>query len=519
MFMALLFLCAGCGKDTNEAAGNGAESTDQEVTLTWVYFSAYGEIAEEILEELNRLLKEKYHCSFKATVDPVGLEEARDVTDYNRIIRERYEAKKPTDILYTGSSYAGEVPAYNQAVQDGLLLPLTSMLTETESGQRLYQAFSEAYWTTMQYGEDIYGFQAANEQLVLDSVWMANPLYISDLSERENVSLADVRSALEELAERNEVPSGVCGLFADPTALCSMEGYIPVRYGSHGLYFVRENDHFRAVSAAEEEQLIQDWKTIRECRELCGDFTEDPYRQFLNGNFIFAVTSCSLRKLYDGRCLYDAILTDVDVLSSKPQAAIYALNAVTGIASWSEHPEEALEFLSLVATEPELSNLLTYGIEGKHYQVDPVTGNLVILQNGGLSPYAQTTIANKMITLPTGLEPENKAEIYAERNESVEFSPEVLYGIHTLYSDPDIMAIIAVYEKYSGLLGPNGAGKTTLMNLMTGNLLPDEGCICLDGTDIQKLGIRYLKNIGFVPQQQNLYPTFTGKRFYITWRR
>ena len=451
VFMALLVLCAGCGKGTNEAAEDGAESTDQEVTLTWVYFSAYGEIAEETLQELNRLLKEKYHCSFTVEAAPVGLEEARDDTDYNRIIRERYEAKEPTDILYTGSAYAGEVPAYNQAVQDGLLIPLTSLLTKTESGQRLYHAFSEAYWTTMQYGEDIYGYRTANEQLVYDSVWMANRCYASDFSERDKFSLADVKSALEELAAKNEVPSGVCGLFADPTALCSIEGYIPVRYGFHGLYFIQENGHFRVVSAAEEERLIQDWRTIRECRELCGDFTESPYRQFLKGNFVFAVTSCNLKNLYDGRYLCDAILTDVNVLFSKPQAAIYVLNAVTGIASWSEHPEEALEFLNLVATEPELSNLLTYGIEGEHYQVDPVTGNLVILQNGGLSPYAQTTIANKMITLPTGLEPENKTEIYAERNDSVEFSPEVLYGIHTLYSDPDIMAIVAVYEKYNGL--------------------------------------------------------------------
>mgnify|MGYP001024546435 CR=1 FL=1 len=69
------------------------------------------------------------------------------------------------------------------------------------------------------------------------------------------------------------------------------------------------------------------------------------------------------------------------------------------------------------------------------------------------------------------------------------------------------------HEGIYGLLGPNGAGKTTLMNLMTGNLLPDEGCISLDGTDIWQLGIGYLKHIGFVPQQQNLYPTFTGKRF------
>lgn len=451
VFFALLFVCTGCGKDAGGTDGDGVENTDREVTLTWVYYSAYGEIAEETLQELNRLLSEKYHCNFTVTVDPVGIEEASDVTDYKQILRERYEAKEATDILYTGSSYMGEVGAYDQAVQDGLLFPLTSLLTETESGQRLYNAFSAAYWSTLQYGKDIYGFRTADEQLVYDSVWMANPLYTSDLSEREDFSLTDVKSALEELADRNEVPSGVCGLFADPTALCSMEGYIPVCRGLQGLYFIQENGHFRAISAAEEERLIQDWKTIRECRELCGDLTADPYTRFLNGNFVFAVTSCNLRSLYDGRCLSGNNLTDVEVLFSKPQAAIYALNAVTGIASWSEHPKEALEFLSLIVTEPELSNLLTYGIEGKHYQVDPATGNLVILQNGGMTPNARITIANKMITLPTELEPENKAEIYSERNDSVEFSPEILYGIHTLYCDPDIMAILAVYDKYSGL--------------------------------------------------------------------
>ena len=64
-----------------------------------------------------------------------------------------------------------------------------------------------------------------------------------------------------------------------------------------------------------------------------------------------------------------------------------------------------------------------------------------------------------------------------------------------------------------GLVGENGAGKSTLMNLITGNLSPDRGEILLNGKSIKDLGISYLKHIGFVPQQQNLYPTFTGKRF------
>lgn len=448
--LALFLLCSGCGKDTGKAGGDGVESTDGEVTLTWVYYSAYGEIPEETIQELNRLLKEKYDCSFTVTAVPVGLEEAGDITAYKRILRERYEEKEATDILYTGSSYAGEMPAYDQAVEDGLLLPLTALLTETENGRRLYGAFSEAYWTAMQYGEDIYGFRTVNEQVVFDSVWMANRSYAADTLEREEFSLEDAKLALEELADRNELPSGVCGLFTETAALCGMEGYIPVCYGFDGLYYIQESGHFKAVSAAGEERLIQDWRIIRECRELCGDQPTDSYTQLLNGNFVFAVTSCNLRRLYGG-CFYGNVLTDVEVLLTKPQAAIYAQNAVTGIASWSKHPEEAITFLSLVATEPELSNLLTYGIEGKHYQIDPVTGNLVILQNGGMGTNAQTTIANKMITLPTELEPENKTEIYAERNENVAFSPEVFYELHTLYSDPDIMAVLAAYNQYSGL--------------------------------------------------------------------
>ena len=83
------------------------------------------------------------------------------------------------------------------------------------------------------------------------------------------------------------------------------------------------------------------------------------------------------------------------------------------------------------------------------------------------------------------------------------------YGHFTALQDFTYVFKEGVY----GLLGPKGAGKSTLMNLITGNLSPDRGEILLNGKSIKDLGISYLKHIGFVPQQQNLYPTFTGKRF------
>lgn len=64
-----------------------------------------------------------------------------------------------------------------------------------------------------------------------------------------------------------------------------------------------------------------------------------------------------------------------------------------------------------------------------------------------------------------------------------------------------------------GLLGPNGAGKSTLMNLITDNLRPTSGEVLYGGEPIRALGAQYRRKVGFMPQQQNLYPAFTVERF------
>ena len=64
-----------------------------------------------------------------------------------------------------------------------------------------------------------------------------------------------------------------------------------------------------------------------------------------------------------------------------------------------------------------------------------------------------------------------------------------------------------------GLLGPNGAGKSTLMNILTDNVKRSSGRIEYNGTDIEKLGDDFRKRIGYMPQQQNIFPDFSLSRF------
>jgi len=67
-----------------------------------------------------------------------------------------------------------------------------------------------------------------------------------------------------------------------------------------------------------------------------------------------------------------------------------------------------------------------------------------------------------------------------------------------------------------GLLGPSGAGKTTLVNIMTGQLLPDEGKVYVNSEDFTKK-TRDLSSVGVMMDDLGLYErmsVYENLRFY-----
>lgn len=66
---------------------------------------------------------------------------------------------------------------------------------------------------------------------------------------------------------------------------------------------------------------------------------------------------------------------------------------------------------------------------------------------------------------------------------------------------------------FYGLLGPNGAGKSTMINIIIGNLAATKGKVLWNGHDVRRLGRQFRAVLGYMPQQQNLYDSFTGRRF------
>ena len=91
----------------------------------------------------------------------------------------------------------------------------------------------------------------------------------------------------------------------------------------------------------------------------------------------------------------------------------------------------------------------------------------------------------------------------------------VIRGLNKSYgSKAALQDFHAVFENgIYGILGPNGAGKSTLMNILTDNLLRDSGRILCNEKESTKMKEQYRKIMGYMPQQQQLYDSFTVNHF------
>lgn len=87
------------------------------------------------------------------------------------------------------------------------------------------------------------------------------------------------------------------------------------------------------------------------------------------------------------------------------------------------------------------------------------------------------------------------------------------FGCHQVLNQVSLSLEPGVYA----LLGPNGSGKSTLMNILTDNILPDNGDVLFHHNDttvsIRSNTAAFLDHIGYMPQDAKLYSEFTIAEF------
>ena len=74
------------------------------------------------------------------------------------------------------------------------------------------------------------------------------------------------------------------------------------------------------------------------------------------------------------------------------------VSTMIGISRTSKNPEKAFEFIELVNTDKELYNLISYGVEGKHYNLTD-EGKVSYIEDSGYAPKAAWKFGNQFNAL------------------------------------------------------------------------------------------------------------------------
>src|SRR5213078_4319210 len=75
----------------------------------------------------------------------------------------------------------------------------------------------------------------------------------------------------------------------------------------------------------------------------------------------------------------------------------------------------------------------------------------------------------------------------------------------------DEVSFVLAQQEIVGLLGRNGAGKTTTFRMILGMVVPDEGAVAFDGSDITNLPMykRARRGIGYLSQERSDFRRLT----------
>lgn len=348
----LLFLVTSACTNTPNSPSPETPNSD---TLIWAIPGVVtlgggeGELGEQWQEAIDEALKQK-GADFTVRFLPVGdhwngySSLGEDGLWYHEKVIQMIEDGTQIDIAYIGVGaydYLGD--AYMQAYTAGITTPLDEFL-QSEAGRLIYEKYPENVWNAMRINGDVNGFFAgtlrgAQYGYYFKKDWLtANPSFdpstltgkLSSLVE----SLSGISNALVQAASSQQAIAGMYDLINIAPGIILENGTAYTFYEHQ----VVDNylDSMRIVPQPEAQIL-----------EEAGG--EDIYW----GSSDFPGVYPALNDKYANHHVSSPNL------SSEQLALI--------INQHSEHKDQALQLISWLHSDPELADLLLYGVEGVHY--------------------------------------------------------------------------------------------------------------------------------------------------------
>ncbi len=416
--------------------GCGGEKSEEIPTLTWyVHGDAQTDVAS-VMEEVNKITVPE----IGAKVDLKFIDQAA----FNEKMTMMMAANTEFDICFTGY-----VNKYKSAVDKGGLLALDEYL---EKMPELKNAVPEYLWNAAKYSGHIYA--VPNEQIVAYAPHMYTFKDLADkygLDELNIESLEDAEPYLEKIKQNEPDYYPFRSIYGIGNFnVSNSKHYVESLTSPVYAYYTPDGKVEKIVSKTHDEDFkhaaykLYDWFRKGYIRPDNASVTDDTQDQNM-GRYAVWVEKYKPGILDEMRIKYGKEVVSRPI--AKPILYSTPPDAMTGVSRTSKNPEKALKLIRLVNTDKKLYNLICFGIEGKHYNLDS-DGRVVYVDNSGYAPKACWKFGNQFNALLLPGQPEDVWEQTRKMNEEAFKSPLAGFSIDTVPIRNDISAYTTVDAEY-----------------------------------------------------------------------
>lgn len=451
--LALSMLCTaltGCGArgggSASSAKSSSAVSTEQPEPVSLVYYTIGNpdQDLKKVNDALNELLLKKINVTVQYHKIAWG--------DYTTKLTALVNSGADFDIAFAnGSDYA-------ENAGKGAWLDLTVPLKS--DGKAMYDVIDPLYWDGAKIGGKIYGVPT-NKEIAVPEWWM----YPKKLVDKYHIDISQYRSleSLEPilaLIKKNEPDYQPMELDKDSNNFFAAQGYEYVVSKEIPLMVKSDDPSLKIVNIFTTPLAKKTLQTLRKYYQS-GYINEDAAiresQALERGRKVFwkeagggpySEVSWSSDRGYQ---LVAQQISKTTVTTESARGGMMVINSRT------KYPQACMKFLNLLNTDPEVRNLINYGIENVHYTLNSA-GQVVKM--GSAYTGIQYTQGNWFILKTAVGDPADKWEKYKQFNHSAIKSEMLGFTADTSRISSEIAAITQVWMKYYPCL-------------MTGSVNPD----------------------------------------------
>lgn len=420
------------------------EKKDEIVELTW-YVAGQGPQADTaaVLEEANKYLEEKIGCHLNII--------ATDYGNYDQKMQMLITGQEEFDLCFT-SNWTNN---YYNNISKNAFLEMDELLPKY--APELYEMIPDEAWEAVTVNDKIWAIP--NQQIwVYMNGFIAEKEYVDkynfDMSSAKQ--LKDLEPLLQAIKDDNPdmYPFAMdqTGILGFQSTCLGYEELIGSKLPG-AVELDSESGEIKVVNQYELPQvkelftLMHDWNQKGLIRpdaatvtEVSPDLLAGKLPVGVEGTIKPGVDAISTVR-HGGRTVVSSAFTDAWMTTGS------ITGTLTAISRTSKHPEKAMEFLNLVNTDEYLYNLITIGIEGKHYEKTE-DGFVKVIENSGYSPNTDWMYGNNFLAYFKEGQEKTDWEKTKEINDNAKTSPILGFSFDSTPVQNEIASVSAVLNEY-----------------------------------------------------------------------